>query len=149
MIILFFFKIQYPPHLRSKNYEIASKISHSSKAFQEYQKFALISLKYLVFILLNFLSQKCSIFNNFHLVGPNTTKSPQCTFCSLRAFQQYQEHNGGVMAWSSWHDKQNKQTTFPNRYICLCIIPLKFEAIDIPIPLVCVYVYFDIACGFK
>jgi hypothetical protein len=53
------------------------------------------------------------------------------------------------MVWSSRHDKQNKQTTFLNRYICLCTIPLKFEAIDIPIPIVCGYVYFDIACGFK
>jgi len=144
-------KIQYLPNLRFKNYEITSKISHSSKAFQEYQYLAPIFLKYLVFILLNKISQNCSIFNNLHIVGLNIIKSSQCTFCSLRAFQQYQEHNGGVMVWSSRHDKQNKQTTFPDRYICLCLctIPLKFEAIDITIPIVCGYVYFDRACGFK
>ncbi len=42
-------KIQYVPHLKSKNYEIASVKSDTLRAFQQYQDSTLISLNFLVF----------------------------------------------------------------------------------------------------
>ncbi len=59
--------------------KITSKKSHSSRVFQQYQEFASISLKHLVLILLNFLWQNCSIFNNSCTIALNTTKLPQYT----------------------------------------------------------------------
>ncbi len=38
-------EVQYLPNLRSKNYKVASKKSHSSRAFQYYKEVTSISLK--------------------------------------------------------------------------------------------------------
>ncbi len=64
-----------PPQLWSKNYEIASKESHSLRTFQQYEKFTSIYLKYLSFDFLIFSLTICSILNNSCNRNQNITKS--------------------------------------------------------------------------
>jgi hypothetical protein len=96
-------KFSISPHLKSKYYEITSKKSHSPRVFQYYRELASISLAFLVLILLNFLWQNCSIFNNSSIICLNIMKQPQCTL----GFPKVPRAWWGTMIWeiSTWQIK--------------------------------------------
>jgi hypothetical protein len=100
-------------HLRPKNY----KITYSLKNFQKYQKWDLISFKFLVLILLNFQWKNYSLFNNSYTIGLNITKPPKCPPPnSSRAFQQYQFETTYTIQY--WKATQNQQGLRFPKYIC-------------------------------
>jgi len=96
--------------LRSKIYQLASLKPNSLKGFQQYQKYAPISLKFIVWILLIFQCQY-SILLDCKLKHYGILSS-RCTPNTLRAFQQYQEcvYGGHLIFGRCQCDKKtNKQ----------------------------------------
>ncbi len=111
------FRIQYAPHLRSKNYQTTS-MNPASHELSKSTK-SLTNLIYFIFYFVKFLGQNCSIFNNSCVVGlkskhyETTSMHPY----SLRASQQYQGHSGGNMVWRILNvtNKTNKLPSLINR----------------------------------
>lgn len=104
------FKTQYLSHLRIKNYEIISTKSSSSMVTKNAPN---SYYKYLVLILLNFLSKHCSILNHSCIVNINTTKPYWCTLTNWGLFNDTKSK--GVVVWeiSSWQTKQNRTDKQP------------------------------------
>lgn len=76
-------KIQYVPHLKSENYEIASVKSNTLRAFQQYQDSTLISLNFIVFSSLNLQWKICTIFRSSSNIHQNISKPPRWTLLIL------------------------------------------------------------------
>ncbi len=105
-----------PPHLRSKNYKIASKKSYPWKGFSTIVSTRALPNFLKIFILhfeKKILWQICSIFNNSYTIGLNISKPPWCTPTHQRLSNNTKITTEGTIVWdlweiSMWQTKQNK-----------------------------------------
>ncbi len=78
-------EVQYLPTLRSENYKVASKKSHTSRAFQYYKEVTSISLK----ISFDFVELSLTKLNNSLHYNSKHHETTLVYLYSLKAFQRY------------------------------------------------------------
>jgi hypothetical protein len=83
----------------SRNYEIALQEIPLIKGFSTIQKVGLSFLKTIFLVLLNFLLQNCSIFNNYCTISLKNTKPPWCTSIHGVLSNNTKSTMEGVVVW--------------------------------------------------